>query len=440
MSGLTRRVLRSELLRSSAPVTAVATLIVSAFMMHWFATSSPRPFGFGDYNWPGHWMPLATAVRAVVWLLAAVTVAAGAWQASRNRRRRVRDQVASTARPAWRSLVVSWAAITLGAFVGLVVVVLIAGALVASVATYATPWWWMVLLVGLPALAATTALGFALGTIAPFRLTAPVVAVASLIAAWLTLFQQLDHWALGEWPLPAWKILTPVVPVGPGVGAYPRLSVSLWQLLWFVAVVIGVLMLVGARRKWLAVLPGALALVAAVPLLTLDGQLKTDRAASEPVCTDDEPVVCLPRTEAFALEDAAGVARDFLHRFDGVRGGPTRADGSDVSVQVDDVNLTGDVPRSGVGVQWAWPVTEHRCNERAWAGRTRQEIPNMLAVADAWGFDKPSAWPGQADRAYQTLRDLPEEAQKEWLGDFITALDSCDEPELNRLATGLAEQ
>lgn len=429
MSRTTRSVLRTEVLRSAAPAAAVTTLVLGALMVYSEAS-----------GWSGRWMPFAASVRNSFLILAPVVVAIGAWQAGRERRRRIREQLAATARPGWQPLVTTWAAVTLGAMAGLLVVIAAGAALVAPVATYAGGGWWWVLAVAIPAIAAMSALGVAVGPAVPFRLTAPVAAIVTYS---LLVYAHDDAGRLygATW-------LAPIL--AQFGGGHTRLD---WQLsfqqgLWFVGLAATALVVAGTRRRWVALVPAAVAAAGAAPLLGGPPYphpppysfVRLDPAANELVCTDDEPEVCVTRRDAFLLDDVTGPAREFLARFDGVPGGPTRAvsmpagDGSDDTLMLDlfpqEITLTGTLKVSDRVPVARWRP-EFGCDERDDVWRRHH---GMLDIAEQWAVGAPQRW-GEPDvaEAVEALLAMPEPDQREWMGELIEAARTCDTRKLSEL-------
>jgi hypothetical protein len=433
---MTGRALRIELLRGAAPVAAGGALLGGLVEMYSLAG--------GWAGWPGRWMPFATSIRMTLFVVGGLTVACAAWQGGRERRRRMEDQLASSARPGWQPVLVSWAAVTLGASVVLLAVVIAGAALVAPVATYSAGGWWWVLAVAFPGLAALSALGFAFGRLVPFRLAAPVAG----IGAYLIMVGAIDTVELGgvRW-------LAPVLSQYDAPGFQFSGAVSAQQTLWFGGLAVTALVLVGARRRWLAIVPAGSAAVAATLLITdpVD-PWQPDPRALELVCTDRTPEVCLTRLNAFLLDDAARAVEPVLARWDGVPGAPTRAveenfvlyslapdptppGGSVFRVRLDSgVTLTGglaepyeDLPY----VDW-WPHIE--CDEGA--GRTRHE--SVFRVTAAWGSNQKPSWFEPSERAaLEVLEGMPDDAQGAWLGAAVAAAETCDEATLAKLAEDL---
>lgn len=425
MSRTTWHALRTELLRSTAPAAAMATLVLGAVLMYSEASS-----------WAGRWMPFAAAVRFSTLLLAPVAIALGAWQGGRERRRRIGEQLAGTPRPRWQPSVVSWAGVTLGCWLGLLVVVAAGAALVTPVATYAGGGWWWLLAVTPVALAAMTAVGIALGRVAPLWVAAPV---AMIVVYGLQVYAH-DAWGLGgaQW-------LAPIVAVHDAWGVTLSGQIHLQQALWFGGLAATGLVLAAARRRWLAILPVAVAAAGAVPFLVGPPShgWEQDQVATELVCTEDDPQVCLIRQEAFLLDDVTPVVRDALARFEGVPGGPTRAVGSTfgslpgtepyLHVDTGRVTITGELYAEGElrAVRWQ---PELRCSPAA-----HQHYYWLAETAAVWASNELLPWVApEASNGYEALLAMPLAEQKTWIGEFIAAAGACDRAALDQLAERLA--
>jgi hypothetical protein len=433
---MTGRALRIELLRGAAPAAAGGVLLGGLLSLYSLAG--------GWAGWPGRWMPFAASVRMSLFVVGALTVACAAWQGGRERRRRIEEQLATAARPGWQPVLVSWAAVTLGALVALLVVVIAGVAAVAPVATYSGGGWWWVLAVAFAGLAALSALGFALGRSVPLRLTAPVAGIGT----YLLMVGAIDTVELGgvRW-------LAPVLSQYDAPGFQLSGAFSVRQAVWFGALAVTVLVLVGARRRWLAVVPAGAASVAALLLITdpVDAW-QPDPRALELVCTDRTPEVCLTRFNAFLLDDAGSAVEPVLARWDGVPGAPTRAveensalysrapdpappDGSVFRVQLDSgVTLTGGLaePYEDMShVDWWLDIG---CDE----GARRARHESVFRVTAAWGSNQKPFWFEPSERAaLDVLEGMPDDAQRAWLGAAVAAAETCDEAALAKLAEDL---
>jgi hypothetical protein len=427
MSRTTWRALRTELRRSTAPAAVLATLLLGAILM--YSESS---------SWAGRWMPFAAAVRFSTLVLAPIAVALGTWQGGRERRRRTGEQLASTPRPRWQPLVVAWAGVTLGCWLGLLVVVAAGAALVAPVATYAGGGWWWLLAVTPVALAAMTAVGIALGRAAPSWVAAPI---AMIVVYGLQVYAHDTGGLRGaEW-------LAPIVAVSKAGGRTVSGSVHLQQTLWFGGLATTVLVLAAARRRWLAVLPAAVAAAGAASLLSgpLNQGWERDLVATEWVCTGDEPQVCLIREEAFLLDDLTPLARDALARFEGVPGGPTRAFGSPygpppggepyLGLDTGRITITGELYRAE-----EWNVVNWYPDLACESPDAHERYRWMIETAAIWGRGEEPVpgWGPEVVDGHAALLAMPLAQRKEWIGQLIAAAGACDQAALDRLAERLA--
>lgn len=431
MSRTIWRALRTELLRSVAPVAAVATLAACAGMLYSDSTS-----------WAGQWMPFAASVRSGMFVTGALVVAAGAWQAGRERRRHITEQLDATPRPAWQPVLVAWAGVTLGCWLGMLIAVGAGAALVAPVATYSGGGWWWLIMVAFVALAALCAVGVAIGRLIPFRLAGPVGAIAVYA---LMVYAHDAAASIGE---TVW--LAPIVRIYEATGNTLPLGLHLQQMIWFGGLAAVFLMLAAARRRVFALVPAAVATTGAILLITSPTtsaqpwplpatKWEPDTAARELVCTEDE-AVCLPRAEAFLLDDVTPHAREVLDRFDEVPGGPTRAiNDYDLSTSDDHQlsisiwpTITGDLEpdETWMMVHWRPRVDCDEVDEGEGNFRIA-EIAAMWAVDDPWGDP-------EAQESLETLQAMPEADQKVWIGDLIAAAESCDTETLDSLRKQLS--
>lgn len=431
MSRMTWRALRTELLRGAAPVAVAGVLVAGGLTLHSLA---------GDWaGWAGRWMPFAASVRMSLFVIGAITVACAAWQGGREHRRRIGDQLASTARPVWQSVLLAWSAVTLGATAGMLVLLLAGALLVAPVATYSGGGWWWVLAVSVPGLAALSALGFALGRQVPSRLTAPVAAIGS----YLLMVGAIDTIQLGgvRW-------LAPVLSQYDAPGYTLSGALNAQQALWFAGLAGTALVLVAARRRWFAVLPAAVAAASAYALVSEPVESwQPDPSAAEPVCADGAPNVCMSRLNSFALDEVATAVQPVLDRWDGVPGPRPRTDdgtvqprayaGDDRVLQVQfdaGMTLTGRIaePYEGMSLFWWWPTVG--CDDPEYGRHVA-----VFEVTAAWGSGAASWEWMEADRlaALQKLEAKPAAAQRHWFAAAIEAARTCDEAMLTELAEQL---
>ena len=299
-----RRVLRVELRRGTAPLAAAAMFGAGVWML-----------AVHPDDWAGRWAGLANYLRVSLLILCALMIAAGAWQSGRERRRDIDELIASTPRPGWQPLAVSWLAVTVAGVAGLLVAFAGAGVLIARVATFAGGGWWWTLTVGFLALAAAAAVGVLVGRLVPLRVAAPVAGLATYLG-----LAVVTYW---DGASAAW-----LSPVYGGWAVYSRVPdrVTALQAAWLVALTVLLLALAPPQRR-APLLAGGLAVAVAVPIITGPGtyRLPADPAAVELVCTSSGPQVCLSRINAFLIDDVTKVAQPILRRLDGIPGAPRRA-------------------------------------------------------------------------------------------------------------------
>lgn len=270
-------------------------------------------------EWAGRWASLAEYVRVLLIVLVPLVVAAGAWQAGRERRRCIGEQLAMSPRPGWQPVLVAWGSVTLGTWAGLLLTWLIGAILVGPVATYAGRGWWWTLAVAFVAVAAGTALGVAAGRLIPGRLVAPLAGVLAYIG-----LGTLTYADTGQ----GWLWLSPAFSATRLGTQYLEAGFQLLQAAWLAAVAAALLVVAAAQRTWLAAVPAALVVAAAVPIVAGPGydRWQADPCAAEQVCAaGGGPEVCLARVNAFLLDDVTPPVRDALARWDGVPGGYVRA-------------------------------------------------------------------------------------------------------------------
>ncbi|NEE03435.1 hypothetical protein [Phytoactinopolyspora halotolerans] len=431
----TWRALRTELIRGTAPMAALSIAVAGGAML------------FNETErWAGRWNPLAEYISVILFALLPLAAAAGAWQAGRERRRRIGDLLDSTARPSGQPLVLAWAAVTLGAFAGLLLVWASGAVLVARVATYGGRGWWLTLAVAFAGLAAAAAIGVAAGRLIPSRVVAPVIGLVVFVS------MGMGSGTNGS----GYTWLTPSMDwTGYGV-EHVSTDARLLQLLWLAGLTVTVLVLVSSRRRWLVVAPAAAAIVAAAWLVndTRDVGWQRDPAAAELVCTDDGgPEVCMTRVNAFLLEDAKGPVREQLARWEGIDGGFVRA--VDSTAHGHDPS---SLPDGTAGLDLSWLVSWNGgLSEQNEYGETVQTSfassaggvvnrhcdldggePSPEEQAVIWAGEIAYYWVlGDPDpvgmvlgegenHEFQTLLAKPEVEQKDWLSRYMMAARSCD--------------
>lgn len=428
MSRIGWRVVRTEVLRGTAPAAGVSLVATGSVLLFNEATT-----------WAGRWGPLAIEIRSALVVLVPVTVAAGVWQAGRQRRRHTGELIGSMARSTSQQVLVEWAAVTLGSSLGLFAAWLAAAVVVAPIATYPGRNWWLVLGVAFVALGTASAMGIAIGRTLPSRLAAPVAGLLTYGLIGVVSFNQGSRDAAGKWLAPSFEYF-------PSHG-YLGAAFSILQAVWLAAVAMFLLALVG-RSPWLMVAGAAVAMTTAVALMTsFADPWREDPAARELVCSDKHEQVCLARENAFLLGDAAPAIQDQLDRWDGVQGGFIRAedrvsrdvhvaapaDGTAV-IYVDElISRTGRVAESNFGASIHTVVARALDGVADYASCDLEADPSAamaMNVAQRWAAGDHDPWwldPAVGAEEHERLLDLPEADQKAWMGRFVAARQTCDQ-------------
>jgi hypothetical protein len=306
---------------------------------------------------------------------------AAAWMGSREARRRVADQVTTTARAMWARLLAPWAATTIWAMVAYLGCVAVLYEVTAHQASWGGPLWWPAG-VAAASLPAFSALGFVTGTFWPSRFTAPLAAIAAFFI--LALSTELIQGSLSYWSVS--PIVTGPWDMGPQAGVatfYPFLpDLSIAQVMFLTGLTVallGVLALpagAGSRaaRATAAVLTGAGVLAAGTATgLTGTGALDAhgmiripalhDAASDRPLqftpaCSGTAIPVCLNPAYASYLPVTANALAPLLRQVCGLPRAPARIvqvgvtfqqdTGNSVSVLVAAPPLSGPQPAFGL--------------------------------------------------------------------------------------------
>jgi hypothetical protein len=247
-----------------------------------------------------------TDARSELGLLAPLAMGIGAWQASRDRRSRTSELLATTARPPWQRRLHTATALGIGAVTGSLVVLAGLAAYAAAVGSYVPVAVLVSALMTALCLAAAVWLGLAVGRAAPWVPVPPLVVIAGLVAmVWLGLLTDTEGY-VGRTP-PGTLLLNPISSTG--FEAFETLTARalLAQASWVGAIAAACLLLCVATGgfRLSALLPLALGLVTALTLLpsSLHDAITLDRGALALVCTPDEPRVCARRLHPRVLDD-----------------------------------------------------------------------------------------------------------------------------------------
>ncbi|MEV6302646.1 hypothetical protein AB0M02_24755 [Actinoplanes sp. NPDC051861] len=306
------RVLGIELRRSAAAGTALLLAAAGALLLYFTAEAM---FSAG-------WMQLAMTQRlflAVLWPLA---LAAGAWQATRDRRSGVTELFASTPRPRASRVAPTLVTMAIAVFAGYLAMGIAGSLRIIGTAEYLPVQFVTVTAVGLLALIAAVWLGMAAGRALPWLVTAPALAVAGLGLLLLIPGATRPRGWLALVFSPIYEMNMPddyaTVPF--------RASVS--QAVWLAALAVTAVLLFVAdsrRLRVAAVLPVVLGAALAITVMPHQDRYVTgavDPVARDLVCDEDDPRVCVSRVHTGLLPEIVGPARDALTALAQLPGAP----------------------------------------------------------------------------------------------------------------------
>ncbi len=393
--------------------------------------------------WQGGWHETQDQLHDVAALLGGpLAVAAGCWHGGRERRTRMAELRACGARGPLAQFLVAALPVLLGVLVGYLVVV--AGALLASwpYVSAGRP------LAGPPAadavyLAAMATVGMVGGRLLRWRLAAPALAVCAyvVIGVWsrqTSAFGFLDPAASGNVDeLPVW---------------WQPWVMAAWLAGLVSAVVVGYAV---RRHRYLAVLPLAVAVAAAVPLMGCGGDMwHTDPLRKTSVCDDASPRVCVDALNSDLLPAVSHALSGITGRLDGVPHAPVRFRdpprpghhearlpelylGQSVvrGELVDPEAFAWEAGAGLTGIECArfsptddavldWLVSNRLSEQRREAGAEaarKSGDPAMVKDAEA------------ETRGLARLRAMDDDERHAWLGRYFASLDDCEKGEVPTL-------
>ena len=397
-----------------------------AFLV-WFTTRETLPAGI--WLWPD----TSFSIQQTLVLAGPLAAGMAAWAATRERRLGTEELLATTSQPTAVRLLVAWASSMVWIALGYLaaVAILFASAYLGGV--YGIPTVWPVIL-GLFALVADSAIGFAAGQYVPSRFTAPLIAIAL-------------YWVQGvtiAYSVSSLRYLSPVVDLYHSVfyGVVPNIFVA--QSLWLLGLAIVALVFAvrrGERRSvvpWIALAAGlAATATGAVVLLGTPSQvtatqLREARIAYEPVCDDGDLRVCVHPSYRQMLPEASATIRGVTGPLAGVDGGPERAeqtpyDGTGLTPDgtltfyVYDGTSMGDGFASSVTLNLVFDPrakqggagpTPPDAAQSAIGGWLLEQAGREASVADNWAVGKGMPRVAQARERFDAL---PAEKRTAWL-------------------------
>ncbi|MFI6285453.1 hypothetical protein ACIBCM_11960 [Streptomyces sp. NPDC051018] len=298
--------LRGELVHGIGPWTGAAVLVTVLVVMSSHAQS---PFA-----WPGRRGDLTELLRSAGLVLGGpLSAAAGCWHGGRERRRGTLELRRSFARGGTQQALVAAAPAALWPA---------AGHLLAAAVPLLVTWPYAdggLSYLALPladafALASLGVLGFVAGRLVPWRLTAPLTAVA------VFLLLGSAQSAYGRDP-------NPLNPADPHEFAWDR---PVWWFApasagWLGGLAAAALLLYAARRRATALVPLTVAVCCAAALVsTGPGLWRPDPGAARLVCDDGTPQVCVTAVDRELLPAVSAALAGLNSRLRGLPGAPAR--------------------------------------------------------------------------------------------------------------------
>ena len=415
--------------RSTAARLGPALLALNVLML----LSLPTTGG-----WTGRWMVLTMQQRTALGMLLPLAVAGGAWQLRRDRRHRVAELLASTPRPRWQRLAPT--AVALATWTGVAYLVVF-GAFAAwglRTASYYPTDTVVIIAVGVVSLVAATWVGMAVGRALPYLVTAPILAVA--LIAGLGVMSTLMAGDDGDKPadFPRFLFLSPTPSNVPDDTFTLIGRIHTAQALWWICLAVtafALLTVVTRRGATLAVAPLLLGSAVAIPMLPAGhegGEYRLDRAATELVCTEDAPRVCLQRAHAYLLPEMSDWARKVLGLLAPLPDPPTTAvEWRDLGPEANDVQPADTMlfhlelapdgpPLQSEGALWEALDGAAASNDTCTVANRNDDVARRLAAAlligapppTDDGFDPTDYWFDEQEsrlfhQTYQRLAALP---------------------------------
>ncbi len=308
------------LLRLEARRSAGLLLFPFVVLAVWFLSDQGRARGI--WLWPD----VSLSIESTVVLVAPLAAGIAAWTASRNRRLRMEELLATTPRPQASRDLASWAATTIWFVLAYAMTAGCVHVLAYLDGAWGLPVLWPVL-VGLLAIVAHSSLGYAAGCYLPSIFTAPLVAISVfLLQATPVYFEGSAHHLS-----PLGESLTRSV----FHGVLPNLFVE--QSLWLLGLSgIGLSAVVIRQRRSVVSFGFLLAAISIAALgvgLLLNEppwaspkQMKAATVPYDPVCVREEIPICVHPAYKALLPETVEVVGGIASPLVGVPGGPERAE------------------------------------------------------------------------------------------------------------------
>ncbi|WIY05721.1 hypothetical protein QRX60_18405 [Amycolatopsis mongoliensis] len=448
-------ILRIELRRSIAPWAGLALLVVALgflFLLSgpWWKVPAP---------WTAHTTTTALWLRFLLVFLWPIAVGAGAIQGMRDSRSGMVELLATTSRPGWHRAVRLAGAVGALSALGFLLVFGVGLVEVLGHGGFVSARFLPVVLVGLLAVVAGSWVGLAVGRLLPHPLTAPALAVLTLVVSILA-WTSLEGAALSM-PYSRFGLLAPALGQPRGALVTTAGSVDLGQTVWFAGLAVtGFLVLAAnsARARLLGLLPVVAGAAIALPVFpaSAGGLLVPDGVAAQKVC--DGPI-CVSRAHEDRLAALGVPGREALAMLAKLPGAPTRieeqlapdsfttAPARDPGVvhldfQRDEDLLTGDATElrlavlAGAGLPSCLPPSRGDVADVGARMIAAAYFTGELKLLPEYGAKWVGRQSGPIEGAWAKFRSLPPEVQFDRVVALRQTLLTCQGDPLDTLVPG----
>jgi len=447
-------ILRIELRRSIAPWAGLAILAVSlAFLFlltgPWWKFPAP---------WTAHATTTALWVRFMLQFLWPIVVGAGAIQGMRDSRSGMVELLATTSRPGWHRAARLAGAVGGLSALGFLLVFAVGAVEVLVHGGFFSVAFVPVVLVGVFGLVAGSWVGLGVGRLLPHPLTAPGLAVVTLVLTTLC-WMALEPDVQSVLPVRA-GLLSPALGEPRGMMVTTPVSLDLGQAAWFAGLAATGFLLLAAesmRARLLGLLPMMVGVAVALPLFpaTQADLLTADTTAAELRC--DGPI-CLSNLHADHLAALAEPGREALALLAKLPGAPTRIEERTavtlvdqppkrdagvvyLNFQRDDALLTADAATlrlavlAGAGAPscdgWGRPSFPDQAARMIMAAHFTGELKQLPEFGGRSFRDRL----GTVEQAWTTFRALPPDVRLAHVAAARQALLTCQGDPLQKLVS-----
>ncbi|MEU5398376.1 hypothetical protein ABZ348_03645 [Streptomyces sp. NPDC005963] len=263
-------------------------------------------------GWQNSWRDVTDLLRPLALLVGGpISIAAGCWQGGRERRHGTGELLAGGARSPLRQALTAAVPSALWPAVGYLTAA--AGALLAAwpyVGAWGRPSFSLIVSDAC-ALASLGIVGFVVGRLAPWRLTAPALGGLVYLG-----FGTLSYTGARSWLNPAEQY-------------FPRWDAPVWwyapaSIMWTGGLACAIFLVFAARRRAVALVPLTAAALAAALLTGEEGPWRPDPRAGRLVCDGGAPQVCVSARDRSLLPQVTAALNGANARLHGIPHAPSR--------------------------------------------------------------------------------------------------------------------